>query len=113
MITKQKEWDECVAKNQDPYGKACIDVAREVMRLLDEPIYQDGNIDCHKLICDADDNVKASGITGYMDGCVAQMVGAFHSRGEDFRKSWNKGYGVDEEKAKGGIVNPAILTIKD
>ena len=28
-------WNRCVEINKDPYGKACVDVAREVMRILD------------------------------------------------------------------------------
>lgn len=110
-ITNQDDWKEWVTSNTDPYGKTCVDVAREVMRMLDEPIYLHTPIDTHKLICDADKNISAGGITGFMAGCVAQMVSKCHSRGEEFRKAWNKGYGVKEDK--GGVVNPAILTIKE
>jgi len=108
-ITNQKLWDSFVEKNDDPYGKACVDVAREVMRLLDEPGYKD--FDTHAVICEADNNIKAGGLTGFMAGCVAQMVGRCHSRGDYFRRKWNQDHGVTEEKAKGGTVNPAILTI--
>jgi len=108
-ITNAVEWNKAVEVNSKPYGKACIDVAREVMRLLDE---RDGAIDCHALISEADKATYAGGITGFMAGCVAQMVGAWHSRGDEFRQAWNKGYGVDEIKAKGGTVNPAIVTIE-
>jgi hypothetical protein len=106
-IDMKAEWENYEKSNVDPYGKCCVDVAREVMRNLDEG----GPIDCHKMICDADKKINAGGITGFMAGCVAQMVGECHSRGEEFRKSWNSGYGCDEDKAKGRTVNPAILTI--
>jgi len=86
-IVKQEDWNKWVEKNTDPYGKCCVDVAREVMRLLDTPKYKDFNP--HKIICDADDNIKAGGITGFMAGCVAQMVSHCHSRGEEFRQKWN------------------------
>lgn len=107
MIKNQKLWDEYVSKNNDPYGKCCVDVAREVMRILDE-----GNdFDVHKIICDADDNINAGGITGFMAGCVARMISKCHSRGEEFNDKWNEFHGVSKEKANGGTVNPAILTI--
>jgi len=109
-IIDQVAWDGHVERNDDPYGGACVNVARRVMELLDE-LPEGANVDTHKLICDADKDIKAGGITGFMAGCVAQMVGQCHSRGDEFRKSWNKDNGIEEEQAKGGTVNPAILTI--
>jgi len=84
-IKNQEDWNEWVKKNSDPYGKACVDVARGVMEILDEG----KDFDCHKIITQADKNVKAGGITGFMAGCVAQMVSHCHTRGEEFRKKWN------------------------
>ena len=109
MIIKQKEWERCVKMNKDSYGKACVDVARRVMEILDE----EQGFDCHEIICRADDEAlgKEGGITGFMAGCVAQMVFQYHSRGEEFRLRWNQDHGVNESKAEGGIVNPAILEI--
>lgn len=105
MIIDQKGWDNTVKINADPYGKACVDVTRRVMEILDEA---PGPFDCHDIICRADDNVKAGGITGFMAGCVASMIKQFHSRGDEFNKQWNKGYGVENSE---GTVNPAIMTI--
>ena len=107
MIKNQEAWDRYVESNKnDPYGKACVDVAREVMIVLDEG----KEFDCHTLICDADEKSSAGGITGFMAGCVAQMVTRCHSRGEEFQKKWNKDYGVEDST---GVVNPAILTISE
>ena len=108
MITKQEEWDECVAMNKDSYGKACVDVARKVMEILDK----EPEFDCHEIICRADKEVKAGGITGFMAGRVAQMVWSYHNRGEEFRQRWNQDHGADESKAQGRIVNPAVITIE-
>ena len=108
-IINQEYWDNQVKINDDPYGKCCVDIAREVMDLLDTSAYKD--FDCHKIICDAEKNVGEDGITGFMAGAIASMVSKCHSRGEEFRKKWNKDYGVEEDKTKGGIVNPAIMTI--
>lgn len=111
-ITNQKDWDECVKNNQDPYGKACVDVAREVMRVLDKA----KEFDCHRIICDADKKVKAGGLTGFMAGCVAQMVSGCHSRGEEFRQKWNLDTQIQHEgevaNKSGGVLNPAILNIE-
>ena len=112
MIENKEAWDDMVKKNDDPYGKACMDVARESMRMLDEDEAYKTEINCHKMLCAADKTVKAGGITGFMAGCVAGMIGQVHSRGNEFRLAWNKEHGVEEEKAKGGTVNPAIMTIE-
>ncbi|SRR5258708_10674683 len=94
-----------VLKNTDPYGKCCVDVALRVMEYLD----QENEFNPHYLICRADNDIKAGGITGYMAGVAAQIVAEVHSRGEEFRKAWNKEYGVGEDH--GGTVNLAILTL--
>jgi len=117
-IIKVKEWEEYESKNQDPYGKCCVDVAREVMKLLDEdltPLHKGYNPDIHTphgLICKADDNINAGGITGFMAGAVASMISNVHSRGEEFRKIWNSKY-ILEKDDKGGVVNPAVVTIME
>ncbi len=111
-ITNEKAWKEWEKNNTDPYGKACVNVARRVMELLDEdltPLHNGYNPDIHTahgLICKADDNVAAGGITGFMAGCVAQMVFKCHSRGDEFRKSHNGDIETD------GVVNHALMTIE-
>lgn len=111
-IIKQEDWNEQVKNNTDPYGKCVVDVAREVMRLLDTPEYKEFT---HKIINIADDNIKAGSITGFMAGCVAQIVSHCHSRGEEFRKAWNMGNQIKDEGEKanksGGVLNPALLNI--
>ena len=108
MIKDKKIWEFWVKVNKDPYGKCCVDVARETMKLLDNGKHKD--FDTNKIICEADDNIKAGGITGFMAGCIAQMISKCHSRGEEFKKKWNKSYGVEDEKR--GAINPALVTIK-
>ena len=88
-----KRWQEYEAKNTDDYGKACVDVARKVMEFLDKdktPLHNGYFPDIHTahgLICKADDAINAGGITGFMAGCVAQMIFECHERGDEFRKS--------------------------
>ena len=109
----EQAWNTWVEKNQGPYGKACVDVAREVMKELDK----NNPFDTHKIICDADKSINAGGITGFMAGCVAEMVSVCHERGEDFRKQWNTANQIGNEGDKAnegkGILNPALLTINE
>lgn len=106
-ISNMKGWEEYVTQNTDDYGKACVDVARRVMEILDGLVGSLERYSPHKIICQADKDVKAGGITGYMAGAVAHMVSSCHSRGEEFRKIWNADHDYEGE----GIVNPALLTI--
>lgn len=107
------KWNEYVEVNKvDEYSKCCVDVARRVMEILDEdktPLH-DGYIpDIHtpkRIIRKAVKDINTDGITGFMAGCVAQMVIECHERGDEFRKIWNGEY-----KGK-GVVNPALLTIQ-
>jgi hypothetical protein len=112
-ITNEKMWNEWVVNNTDPYGKACVDVARKAMELLDA---DPGPIKTDDLIRRADDAVSTGGITGFMAACVAQMISQCHSRGEEFRRQWNEdnqlGNEGDRANQSGGILNPAILEIR-
>lgn len=113
-ITKEKEWNECVENNKDAYGKCCVDVARQVMKILDD---EPGDFDPHTIICRADDETKAGGITGFMAGMVSSIVSQCHSRGEEFRHKWNKDVQIgnegDKANEEGGVLNPALLNVEE
>ena len=110
MIKDKEMWESWVKANKDPYGKCCVDVARETMKLLDDDKHKD--FDTNKIISEADDNIKAGGITGFMAGCIAQMICKCHSRGKEFKKKWNEHYALNEQdKDRKGVINPALLTI--
>lgn len=100
-LKNEQLWDSYVEKNKDPYGGCCIRIAQKIMEKLDE----NKPFDASNLISEVDDE----GITGFMAGAIASMVSQCHERGDEFRKSWNKDYGV---KSESGTVNPAIITIK-
>ena len=117
MITNQTLWDEYVEKNQDHYGKGCVDTARRVMELLDTPSGLWGlasdSLDIHALIDRASEEAGASGLTGFMAGCVAHMVTTCHEHGEAFKKLWNKAHAMTpEDENREGVINPALLTIE-
>ncbi len=108
-IIDKENWQKAQDNNTDPYGNACIKVARRAMEILDQEA--DLPIDAHALICRADEESNAGGITGFMAGAAANIISGVHSRGEEFRKAWNKSYGVPDEDDRGGVVNPAVITI--
>ena len=111
-ITNHEKWNRYVEINDDPYGKACVDVARRVMELLDEG----EEFDCHEVISKADEETEVGGITGFMAGCVAELVSICHSRGEEFRRKWNIDTQISSEgdaaNESGGVLNPAVLSIR-
>ena len=51
------------------------------------------------------------GLSGFMAGATANALSHFAKNGEEYRKYWNKQYGIEDPKEK-GTVNPAVLTIK-
>ena len=111
-IKNEEAWNGWVKANDDPYGGCCVRVAKRVMEILDEdttPLHDGYWPDVHTphgIICKADNDIDAGGITVAMAGFVAQMISTCHERGEEFRKIWNKEYAGE------GVVNPAIITIE-
>lgn len=110
-ISNEENWNKWVDNNKDPYGGCCVMVAKRVMEILDEV----DEFDTHEIICQADNETKAGGITGFMAGAVATIVSTCHSRGDEFRRKWNSQCQIKDEGEKaneeGGILNPAILTV--
>lgn len=51
------------------------------------------------------------GLSGFMAGATANALSHFSKQGEEYRKHWNKQYGIEDSEEK-GTVNPAVLTIK-
>ncbi len=51
------------------------------------------------------------GLSGFMAGAAANSLSHFAKQGEEYRKHWNKQYGVEDTEEK-DTVNPAILSIK-
>lgn len=106
MKLHPEEWQKEIADTKDdPYTSAIVRVAEKVMDLMeakgDEPF------DAHELMLQANKELD-EGITGNMSGFIAYLVSKYHSRGDEFKSSWNKRYGGDDSK---GVVNPAIINI--
>lgn len=96
----QKEYEDYVAKNNDPYGGACVKAGEEVMRLLDEG----------KTPEEAEKGLRGFDLTGFMAGAAISGVCHFHERGEEMKAWWNRNTpGTPDEKT--GVNNPAIITL--
>lgn len=85
----------------DSYSFAGLSAALKVMESLDN------GDDCKT----AHDKMYGMGLTGFLAGCASEIVSKYHIRGDEYRIFWNQSFGVSEEQAKGGIVNPAIMSI--
>jgi hypothetical protein len=112
MIKDLEKWNKEIEDSKDfDYGAAIVKVAGEVMRLLDKTennvVGEEQFLNAHELILQADKNLQEH-ITGNQAGYVAYLVVKYHSRGEDFKRSWNKFFGDEKRK---GVINPAIITI--
>jgi len=103
-ITNKEKWDKYNSKNKDEYGGACVKLARRVMEYLDK----EDKFDSNELITRANKEFN-EGITGFMAGAIATMVSQCHSRGEEFKKSWNNEVSGDKME---GVNNPALMTIQ-
>jgi len=90
------------ANSLDPYSFACLRASLAIMESLDH----------NETVKEAHDKMYGMDLTGFMAGCASDIVSKFHVRGEEYRLYWNERFGVTEEQAKGGVVNPAIVSIK-
>lgn len=107
----EQNWNKWAEKSEDVYSNYCVDVAKEIMRLLDTPEYQE--FDAHKIICDANNNIKTESIIGaptFMVALIVAIVTQCHSRGEEFKTKWNK---LWDDKPREDVINPAIMEIKE
>jgi len=94
--------------NDEPYGKACVDAAREVMEWIDENNPETLDMEkINKVV------LYGKGLTGFMVGCISSMIVQCHVRGEEYRQAWNADYGIEagSDQDTGGTVNPAIVTL--
>lgn len=90
----------------DPYVAAIVKVGEKVVDLL-EALPESSPVDANALIIEAD-RFYDEGITGNMAGYIAAIAVKCHSRGEEFRRSWNRHNG---DRNHGGVINPAVVTI--
>lgn len=104
-LEKQKT-DPDTGGKADPYVMGIVRVAEKVLDLMEE-LPDSEAVDAEALVHAADRALEEH-ITGNMAAYVAMIATRCHSRGEEFRASWNASHGKPESK---GIVNPAVMTI--
>lgn len=99
-----EEWLQFVDKNSnDGYSVFVVKATISMMKKLEEGIsFEEAEQQVYN---------KELGLSGFMAGATANALSHFAKQGEEYRKYWNKQYGVEDTEEK-GTVNPAVLTIK-
>lgn len=99
-----EEWLQFADNNSnDGYSVFVVKAVISMMKKLDDGISfeeAEQQVYCEEL-----------GLSGFMAGATANALSHFAKQGEEYRKYWNKQYGIEDVEEK-GTVNPAILTIK-
>lgn len=109
-LKKQYTSEETGEPETDAYVLAILKVGEKVLDLM-EALPESEAIDANDLVLQADRELK-EGITGNMAAYVAMIATKCHSRGEEFRKSWNIHNGNEKANEKpGSVTNPAIITV--
>lgn len=107
MLIKQgleEKYAEYVSMNSaDDYSKACVEAGEVFGTALDEGKTPE---EANDIMC-----AKEFGLTGFMAGCIMGTMVEFNPRGEEVKTWWNKYWGGTGEED--GVVNPAIVTIKE
>ena len=105
ILNPEKFAKEKIECDGDEYLLTILRIAEYIMALIEN--LGEKEIDAKALVHEADRELK-KGITGNMVGYVVMLVAKYHSRGEEFRKSWNKSWHRPEAT---GVINPAQVTI--
>lgn len=115
-LKDEKSWKDWEEKNQDPYGKACVDYARDWMEAMDNALSASDSLP-EEIVpqiyqeCEPKDH----GITGNMYGCAVEMVSRCWKHGEIVRKAHNIKWQIGNEGERANesdkVLNPAIINI--
>ena len=111
---KQAEYDEYVAKNQDPYGSGVVRYTERWAELMESRMATGEQLE--DIAKETSHEADSEGITGFMYGCAVQALAYYWPYGEELRKWHNLDtqIGTEGEKANasGGVLNPALLNIE-
>lgn len=111
----EQERAEYEAKNSgDPYSRGVIDYELAWAAAMEAQIAQGKTV--AEIAKEASRTADTEGITGFMYGCAVQGLAHTWAHGAELLKWHNREYIDDEAKAdaataRGGCVNPAIITI--
>ena len=102
-------------KNDDgtpeTYGLACFTYAGRWASMMEAEMEAKPDADFGELAKRLSHTADEEGITGFMYGMAVQILSKCWVNGELLRRWHNGEYGVKPEDDKGGVVNPAIITI--
>lgn len=116
-------WAACVKlQSNDAYSYACVRYAVAWARLMEsrgelaqEPTERDAQ-QIAQIAKNCSHEADTEGITGFMYGAAVSMLSRFWTHGEALRRWHNKDtqIGTEGDKANesGGVLNPAILSMK-
>ena len=98
-----EDWLEHADNNTNDYRSARILKATiEMMRKLEAGIPMD----------EAQSQLKDEfSLSGYAEGWIADKISYFSKKGDEYRRYWNKKWGIDDSEEE-RVVNPAILILK-
>ena len=99
-----EEWLQFVDNNSNDGYSACVVKATiSMMKKFEEGVsFEDAEQQVYN---------EELGLTGFMAGATANALSHFAKQGEEYRKHWNKQWGIEDSEEK-GTVNPAVLNIK-
>ena len=93
--------------SHDPYSKGTIDYMQRWVDLMEKGLENGKTIP--EIARQTSDEADIDGITGFMYGCAVNALARFWEHGEELRRWHNGEYDYQGE----GVVNPAVITIKD
>lgn len=111
-IADQDAWDKTRKNNPDGYGGAVVSYAERWARLMQVGIAEGKRVEDIAQATSSEADIE--GITGFMYGAAVSILSKCWIHGEALRRWHNKDYGKDGARANdsGGVINPAILTIR-
>jgi hypothetical protein len=111
---KDKElWEEGLANNQDPYGKAIYEFAERWANLMEKQIAKGKKL--ADIAKQTSHDAAVEGITGFMYVAAVQILSEGWVHGEELRQWHNLDTQIRDEGEKanreGGVLNPTLLSI--
>lgn len=112
QLQDQKAYDDWKTNQKgDPYSLACFTYAERWAALMEAEMEEKPDTDFAELAKRLSNTADVEGITGFMYGMAVNILSKCWVNGELLRLWHNGEYGVKPEDDKGGVVNPAIITI--
>lgn len=109
----EAKWQECVTKNNDPYGSCVMRYAARWANLMEAELAK--GVQLAQCADKTSREADREGMTGFMYGCAVSILSVAWVHGEELRRWHNKttqiGNEGDRANESGGVLNPALLCI--